>query len=45
MGRMKKAEAGLTGAAAVDAYLAEVPEPAQTTLEKVRAAIRDVLGL
>jgi len=40
MGRMKKAEAGLTGAAAVDAYLAEVPEPAQTTLEKVRAAIR-----
>jgi uncharacterized protein YdhG (YjbR/CyaY superfamily) len=29
-------------AAGVDAYLADVPEPARTTLEKVRAIIRSV---
>jgi uncharacterized protein YdhG (YjbR/CyaY superfamily) len=28
------------GTAAVEAYLANVPEPARTTLEKIRAAIR-----
>jgi uncharacterized protein YdhG (YjbR/CyaY superfamily) len=27
----------------VDAYLAEVPEPARTTLEKIRATIRSVV--
>ena len=31
------------GIAAVDAYLARVPEPARTTLEKVRATIRAVV--
>ena len=35
----KKAMSG-DGLAAVEAYLAEVPEPARGTLEKVRAAIR-----
>jgi uncharacterized protein YdhG (YjbR/CyaY superfamily) len=30
-------------AAGVDAYLADVPEPARTTLEKVRAIIRSVV--
>jgi uncharacterized protein YdhG (YjbR/CyaY superfamily) len=31
------------GAAAVEAYLAKVPEPARSTLEKVRATIRSVV--
>lgn len=31
------------GSGAVDAYLAEVPEPARTTLEKLRATIRSVV--
>ena len=31
------------GIAAVEAYLARVPEPARTTLEKVRATIRAVV--
>jgi uncharacterized protein YdhG (YjbR/CyaY superfamily) len=30
-------------AAGVDAYLAQVPEPARTTLQKVRATIRSVV--
>ena len=30
-------------AAVVDAYLAQVPEPARTTLQKVRATIRSVV--
>ena len=30
-------------AAGVDAYLAEVPEPARTTLEKLRATIRSIV--
>jgi uncharacterized protein YdhG (YjbR/CyaY superfamily) len=33
----------LDSAAGVDAYLAEVPEPARTTLEKVRATIRSIV--
>lgn len=37
---MKKAQAGGDGVAAVEAYLARVPEPHRTTLEKVRAMIR-----
>ncbi|HWE84116.1 MAG TPA: DUF1801 domain-containing protein [Terracidiphilus sp.] len=37
---MKKAQAGGDGVAAVEAYLARVPEPHRTTLEKVRATIR-----
>ena len=36
---MKKAGAE-TGKAEVEAYLAQVPEPARTTLEKMRAMIR-----
>lgn len=31
---------GLKGIAAVEAYLAQVPEPARTTLQKTRTAIR-----
>ena len=31
------------GSSAVDAYLAKVPEPARTTLEKLRATIRSVV--
>jgi uncharacterized protein YdhG (YjbR/CyaY superfamily) len=31
------------GSAEVDAYLAAVPEPARTTLEKVRAMVRSVV--
>src|SRR5271165_2570894 len=31
------------GPEAVDAYLAKVPEPARTTLQKVRATIRSVV--
>jgi uncharacterized protein YdhG (YjbR/CyaY superfamily) len=37
MAQKKSAE---TGKAAVEAYLARVPEPARTTLEKIRAMIR-----
>jgi uncharacterized protein YdhG (YjbR/CyaY superfamily) len=40
MGAMKKAKSAGDGTAAVEAYLAKVPEPARTTLEKIRAAIR-----
>jgi len=45
---MKKAtekSAGKSGSQAddVDAYLAKVPEPARTTLEKLRATIRSVV--
>ncbi len=40
MSAMKKAAAGVSGEAAVEAYLAAVPEPARTTLEKLRASIR-----
>jgi uncharacterized protein YdhG (YjbR/CyaY superfamily) len=36
----RKAVGGGDGVAAVEAYLKKVPEPAQATLEKVRAAIR-----
>lgn len=31
------------GSAAVDAYLAKIPEPARSTLQKVRATIRSVV--
>lgn len=37
---MKKPASGLDGTAAVDAYLAGVPEPARTTLQTVRERIR-----
>lgn len=37
---MKKPSADLNGTAAVEAYLAGVPEPARTTLQIVRARIR-----
>jgi uncharacterized protein YdhG (YjbR/CyaY superfamily) len=37
---MKKAKSGADGLAAVEAYLARVPEPHRATLEKVRATIR-----
>lgn len=45
---MKKATGSTTKkedsrAAEVDAYLAKVPEPARTTLEKLRATIRSVV--
>ncbi len=40
MSAMKKAKSAGSGIADVEAYLAEVPEPAQTTLEKTRAVIR-----
>lgn len=36
----KKAKSGADGVAAVEAYLAEAPEPHRTTLERVRAMIR-----
>ena len=40
---MKKAMAGERGpAASVDEYLADVPEPARSTLQKIRATIRSV---
>ena len=39
-----KATKGKSGVEAVEAYLARVPEPARTTLGKVRAAIRTALG-
>ena len=37
---MKKRSVSADGIAGVEAYLAQVPEPARSTLEKVRAAIR-----
>lgn len=40
---MKKADAGVDGLAAVEAYLAGVPEPARGTLDKVRATIRSAV--
>jgi len=40
MTAVKSNKKGGDGLAAVEAYLARVPEPARTTLEKVRAAIR-----
>lgn len=40
-----KATKGQSGVEAVEAYLAAVPEPARTTLSKVRAAIRAALGV
>jgi len=40
---MKKAKPGASSPQSVDAYLAKVPEPARSTLEKVRAAIRSVV--
>jgi uncharacterized protein YdhG (YjbR/CyaY superfamily) len=39
----KRAPAKTTGPKDVDTYLARVPEPARTTLEKVRATIRSVV--
>ena len=39
----KKAKGGADGLAAVEAYLAKVPEPARSTLESVRAAIRSAV--
>ncbi len=40
MSAMKTAKSSTDGTAAVEAYLAKVPESARTTLEKIRAAIR-----
>jgi uncharacterized protein YdhG (YjbR/CyaY superfamily) len=40
MSAMKAAKSAGDGTAAVEAYLARVPEPARTTLEKLRATIR-----
>jgi uncharacterized protein YdhG (YjbR/CyaY superfamily) len=40
MSAMKSAKSTGDGLAAVEAYLANVPEPARTTLEKIRATIR-----
>jgi uncharacterized protein YdhG (YjbR/CyaY superfamily) len=40
MGAMKTAKSAGDGTASVEAYLAKVPEPARTTLEKLRATIR-----
>jgi uncharacterized protein YdhG (YjbR/CyaY superfamily) len=40
MSAMKTAKSAGDGTAAVEAYLARVPEPARTTLEKIRATIR-----
>src|ERR1700729_626632 len=39
----KTAGMGHSQAADVDAYLARIPEPARTTLEKLRATIRSVV--
>jgi uncharacterized protein YdhG (YjbR/CyaY superfamily) len=39
---MKSAKSAGNGTAEVEAYLAKVPEPARTTLEKMRATIRSV---
>jgi len=38
-----RATSGTDGSAAVDAYLAAVPEPARSTLGKVRATIRSAV--
>jgi uncharacterized protein YdhG (YjbR/CyaY superfamily) len=51
MARMKKANSGARGSAAkrnvvpknTDEYLAHVPEPARSTLKKIRAVIRSVV--
>jgi uncharacterized protein YdhG (YjbR/CyaY superfamily) len=51
MARMKKVKSGLRNSAAkgsgapknVDEYLAGVPEPARSTLKKIRAAIRSAV--
>jgi uncharacterized protein YdhG (YjbR/CyaY superfamily) len=40
---MKMAKSGQSGKADVDAYLAEVPEPARGTLEIMRAMIRAIV--
>ena len=40
---MKKPTGQPSGIADVEAYLAKVPEPARTTLEKVRETIRSVV--
>jgi uncharacterized protein YdhG (YjbR/CyaY superfamily) len=40
---IKTAKSNGDGTAAVEAYLAKVPEPARSTLEKVRAAIRSAV--
>ncbi|MGH9659653.1 MAG: iron chaperone, partial [Bryobacteraceae bacterium] len=40
---MKKANPGDRGSADVDEYLAGVPEPARSTLNKIRAAIRSAV--
>lgn len=40
MSAMKSTPSNGNGTAAVDAYLANVPEPAHTTLQKLRATIR-----
>jgi uncharacterized protein YdhG (YjbR/CyaY superfamily) len=40
---MKKAAIGSTAPKDVDEYLARVPEPARTTLNKIRATIRSVV--
>jgi uncharacterized protein YdhG (YjbR/CyaY superfamily) len=40
MSAMKTAKSAGDGTATVEAYLARVPEPARTTLEKLRATIR-----
>jgi len=40
---MKKPTSQPSGIADVEAYLAKVPEPARTTLEKVRETIRSVV--
>jgi len=42
-GGMAGVSQGDEGVGAVDAYLAKVPEPARSTLEKIRAAIRSVV--
>ena len=38
-----KSSSTLSGSADVDAYLAQVPEPARTTLQKIRATLRSVV--
>ena len=42
-GPNRRSTAARKGAKSVDEYLAAVPEPARSTLKKVRAAIRSVL--
>jgi uncharacterized protein YdhG (YjbR/CyaY superfamily) len=43
MSTVKTAKSIRDGTAAVEAYLAKVPEPARSTLEKIRAAIRSAV--